>query len=83
MVRPFSTKLDDKVIRLLDRYCNQYHLKKTRVLEELISEGVQKKMATLKLVESIQNGLEDEREGNFYTSQAVEQEIFGKNKARR
>lgn len=81
MDKTFSTKLDIKVLKMLTAFCRQYHLKKTKLLEELIVEGLKRRAESLEFAESLRRGLEDEREGNFYTAEEVENLIFGKKKA--
>lgn len=80
MRRTFSTKIDDHILRLLDHFCEQYHLKKTRVLEEIIAEGIQKRAQLLELAASIQRGLQDEASGDLYRADEVEESVFGRKK---
>ena len=77
----FSTKLDDAVLRLLDNFCRRYHLKKSSLLEEIIAEGIRKRAEALDLAESIERGLEHEKEGSLFTAEEVEKRVFGKKKA--
>lgn len=81
MTKTFSTKLDPKVLRLLETFCRKYHLKKSHVLQEIITEGIKRRMQTLELVQSLQRGLEDEEGGNLISAREVEQQVFGKRKA--
>lgn len=81
MTKTFSTKLDAQVLQLLDNFCKRHHLKKSYVLAEILKEGIQRREETLRLAASIQKGLEDEKEGNLYTTDQVERTIFGKKKA--
>ena len=78
MTKTFSTKLDAKVLQMLDRFCRQHHLKKSSLLEEIIAEGVRKRAETLELAASIERGLEQEKEGHLYTAEEVEDLIFKK-----
>jgi len=78
MKRTFSTKIDDRTLRLLDRFCKKYHLKKSSVLAEIITEGVRRRMESLELADSLRHGLDDEREGHLYTADEVEKHVFGK-----
>ena len=81
MERIFSTKMDTKVLKLLEAFCRRHHLVKSRVLAEIIEEGIHKREETLCLAESLVRGLEDEREGNLYTQSEVESLVLGKGKA--
>ena len=81
MTKIFSTKLDVKTLELFDDFCVRYHLKKSSVLEEFIQEGIRKYSTTWELVKSIERGLEDERAGNLYAADEVEEIVFGKKKA--
>lgn len=65
---------------MLDNFCRRYHFKKAHILEEIIQEGIQKKIETLELAESIGRGLEQEKEGAFSTTEEVAREIFRKRK---
>ena len=80
MTKTFSTKLDIKVLHLLDTFCHKYHLKKTSLLEEIIAEGIGKRKEIFGLAESIERGLEEERQNNFYMAEEVENLVFGKKK---
>ena len=82
MVKTFSTKMDARVVRLLDEFCKNHHLKKSSLVEEIIKEGIRQREETMMLAESIRLGLGQEREGNLYTSGEVEDLVFGKKKAR-
>lgn len=77
MTKVFSTKLDAQVIRALDAYCKENHLKKSSLLEEIISKGIKEHRETMAFAESIKRGLEDEREGRFQTIEEVEEKLFG------
>ena len=81
MTKTFSTKLDSKTLSLLEVFCAKYHLKKSHVLAELITDGLKRRIEALELAKSIQKGLEEERQGNFYTSDEVEKLVFHKKKA--
>jgi len=76
MMKTFSTKLDAKVLHLLDSFCKRYHFKKAHILEEIIKEGVRRRIAAMELAESLQRGLEDESAGNLYTLEDVEKNVF-------
>jgi len=78
MTRVFSTQLDEKVLRLLNGFCRRYHMKKSSVLEDLIAEGIRRKTAAFELAESIERGLEQEKEGTLYPADEVENLLFGK-----
>ena len=65
MEQIFSTKMDVKVLRALEAFCRRHHIVKSRLLEEIIKEGIRKRSETLQLAESLKRGLDDEREGNF------------------
>lgn len=80
MVKTFSTKLDTKVLKLFDDFCEQHHYKKSRLLEEIITEGIQKRAESTALAESIYRGLTQEQEGELYTEEEVASEVFGKKK---
>ena len=80
MTKIFSTKLDAKVLKLLDQFCERYHLKKSYALEQLIVEGVRRRAEAIELAESLARGLEDEREKDLYTAEEVERFVFGKKK---
>ena len=80
MTKTFSTKLDAKLLQILDSFCRKYHLKKASFLEELIAEGIRKRAEALGLAESIERGLEQEKEGNLYTADEVENFVFSKKK---
>lgn len=80
MIKTFSTKLDSKILFLLEGFCKKHHLKKSHFLAELIREGLERHAETLELAESIQKGLEEERRGEFYTADEVERLIFRKKK---
>jgi len=82
MVKTFTTKIDDRILRMLDAFCREYHFKKSIVVEEMIQEGIRRKEETMKLAESLQRGLEEEREGNLYTSAEVRDLVFGKKKTK-
>ena len=81
MLKAFSTQLDAKLLRSLDIFCRRYHLKKSSLLEEIIAEGIRKRMEALALAKSIERGLEEEQEGDLLTAAEVENKIFGKKKA--
>ena len=81
MTKTFSTKLDEKVLHILDAFCRQHHLKKAGLLEELIREGIRQRRETLELAQSIQRGLEQEKEGQLHSSEEVENRVFGKKRA--
>lgn len=78
MNKTFSTKLNPKLLRSLENFCRQYHLKKSHVLAEIIAEGIQKRLRVLELAKSLQKGLEAEARGEFYTSDEVEKIVFRK-----
>ena len=80
MTKTFSTKLESKTLALLDHFCDRYHLKKSSLLEELIEEGIKKRAEVLALAESIERGLQEEKEGSLYTASEVENLVFGKKK---
>lgn len=80
MSKIFSTKLDEKVLKALDNFCQRYHMKKSHLLEEIILEGIQKRLETMEFAESIMRGLEDERKGRMFKAAEVEQAMFGKKK---
>ena len=82
MIKTFSTKLDAKVLRHLEEFCKRYHLKKSHVLEEIIEEGIQRRVQTFELAQSLQKGLEEEGKGELYSSDEVENQVFGKKKGR-
>lgn len=82
MTKIFSTKLDDKVLRILDHFCRRYHLKKSHILGEIIQEGVQRRIETYELAESLKRGLEQEEQGHMLRAAEVENEVFGKKKRR-
>jgi len=82
MEQILSTKMDAKVLRALEVFCQRHHLVKSRLLEELIKEGIRRRAETLRLAESLSRGLEDEGQGNLYTQAEVETLVFGKGKAR-
>ena len=82
MEQIFSTKMDVKVLRALEAFCRRHHIVKSRLLEEIIKEGIRKRSETLQLAESLKRGLDDEREGNFYTQAEVKTLVFGKGKVR-
>ena len=81
MTKTFSTKLDAKILLLLEHFCKKHHLKKSRLLAELISEGLERRAQALELAQSIQRGLEEERQGELYTVDEVEHLVFKKKKA--
>ena len=81
MLKTFSTKLDAKVLQMLDQFCELYHCKKSSLVGDILKEGLQKRTEAFELAESIQRGLEEERQGSFYTAEEVERGIFGKKKA--
>lgn len=81
MIKTFSTKMDSKVLLLLEDFCKKHHMKKSHLLAELILEGLRKRAEALELAESIRRGLEDEKRGEFYTADEVEQLVFRKKKA--
>ena len=81
MNKTFSTKLDARLLRSLEDFCKRYHLKKSSVLEEIIAEGIQKRLETLELAHSLQKGLAEEARGEFYAAEEVEKRIFQKKKA--
>ena len=78
MAKVFSTQLDEKVLRLLDSFCRRYHMKKSSVLEAIIAEGIRRRTAAFELAESIERGLEQEKEGRLYSADEVEDSLFGK-----
>ena len=80
MTKTFSTKLDAKVLRLLEDFCQRYHLKKSRLIEEIITEGIQKKSEALELAHSLERGLEQEAAGDLHSLDDVEKAVFGKKK---
>ncbi len=82
MSKTFSTKLDPKVLHLLDVFCERYHIKKAHLLEEIIREGLRRKAEAMELAESLARGLEDERQGNLISAEDVEDEIFGTKKGK-
>ena len=61
MIKTFSTKLDVKILDLLDNFCKRYHFKKSSLLEDIIVEGIEKKQESLELAKSIEQGLGQER----------------------
>lgn len=61
MIKPFSAKLDVKILNLLDDFCKRYHFKKSSLLEDIISEGIERKKESLELAKSIEQGLGQER----------------------
>ncbi|MBI3313256.1 MAG: hypothetical protein HYZ83_03395 [Candidatus Omnitrophica bacterium] len=81
MIKTFSTKLDAKVLRQLEDFCRKYHLKKSYVLQEMIAEGIRRRLETIELAQSLQKGLEEERSGKFFTADEVEAAVFPKRKA--
>ena len=81
MNKTFSTKLDAKLLRSLEDFCNRYHLKKSHILAEMIAEGIQRRLETFEIARSIQKGLEEESRGELHSADEVEKEIFGKKKA--
>jgi predicted transcriptional regulator len=78
MTKVLSTKLDAKVIRVLNEFCKKTHIKKSSIIEECILEGIREKEETLRLAESIRRGLKDEQKGNYYTLEEVERHVFGR-----
>ena len=81
MTKTFSAKLNDRVIKLLDHFCERYHLQKSSFLEDIIQEGIERHKKMMELAASLQRGLEQEQEGTLYTAHEVEQAVFGKKKA--
>ena len=61
MIKTFSTKLDEKILDLLDSFCKRYHFKKSSLLEDIIAEGIERKQESLELAKSIEQGLGHER----------------------
>ena len=61
MIKTFSTKLDVKILELLDSFCKHYHFKKSSLLEDIIAEGIERKRESLELAKSIEQGLGQER----------------------
>ncbi len=47
MSKIFSTKLDAKLLQLLDRFCKKYHLKKSSLVGEILKEGIERKKEAL------------------------------------
>ena len=80
MTKVFSTKLDSKVLGVLDDYCLRYHVKKAKLLEEIIREGIQRRLETMEFAQSIMQGLDDERQGRMLRAAEVEQAMYGKKK---
>ena len=81
MTKTFSTKLNAKILLLLEHFCKKYHLKKSRLLAELIHEGLERRMQVFELAQSIQKGLEEEKRGELYTADEVEHPVFKRKKA--
>ena len=81
MTKTFSTKLDPKILLLLEDFCKKHNLKKSHFLGEIIREGLRRHAETFELARSIQKGLEEEGRGDFYTADEVEQMVFRKKKA--
>jgi predicted transcriptional regulator len=81
MIKTFSTKLDAKVLLMLEDFCKRYHLKKSHVLEEIIEDGIRRRIQNMEFAKSLQKGLEEESRGELLTAAEVEQAIFGKKKA--
>ena len=81
MVKTFSAKLDAKLLARLEVFCKKYHLKKSSVLQEIIAEGIDRKMQELKLVKSLKKGLDQESRGEFFPADDVEKVIFRNKKA--
>ena len=76
MTKTFSAKVDTRALKMLERFCKEYHVKKSHVLTEILEEGLQKRIEALELARSIQRGLEDERTGELFTADEVEELVF-------
>ncbi len=74
--------MDAKVLRVLEAFCDRHHLVKSRLLEEIIKEGIRRREENFRLAESLGRGLDDERQGNLYTQAEVETLVFKKGKVR-
>ncbi|MBI4000021.1 MAG: hypothetical protein HY351_05335 [Candidatus Omnitrophica bacterium] len=81
MTKTFSTKLDSKILLSLEDFCKKHNLKKSHFLAELIHEGLERRAQTFELAKSIQKGLEEEKRGEFYTADEVENLVLRKKKA--
>ena len=81
MTKTFSTKLSAKVLKSLDVFCQRYHLKKSHLLEEIITEGLERRAEMFSLAQSIRKGLEQEKAGDLHTAGDVENLVFHKKKA--
>ena len=81
MIKTFSTKLDAKLLVRLKLFCRKYHLKKSSVLQEIIAEGIDRKMQAMELVRSLQKGLDQESRGELISADEVEKAVFTKKRA--
>ena len=82
MMKTFSTKMNGKVLKMLDEFCAENHYKKSSFLEEIISEAVKRRAEDMEFLRSLRRGLQDELEGDLYSEDEVEAYVFGKKKAR-